>query len=95
MGEVDGVGANAVAGDDLELRQRGHEHGGGAEVAAGGDGAHLVAVLGKEGVAVGRLPELQDAVAGLHILEVPGGIGAGHQHRGLRHGKSPLRDYPH
>ncbi len=55
--QVDGVDADAVAGDDLQIRQGIHHGGAGAQVAAGGDGAHLPADLLQKGLAVGALPQ--------------------------------------
>ena len=46
--EIDRVDADAVAGDNLELRAAIDQRAGGAEFAAGGDGAHVWPSLGEE-----------------------------------------------
>ena len=90
--EIDCVDADAVAGDDFELRATIDQRAGRAEFPAGRDGARLGHSLGEKRLFVGCKPQFPEVVGLLQGRHVPFRIGADHQHRGLGHASPfPLR----
>jgi hypothetical protein len=74
IGQIDRVRADAVAGDDLQVRQAAHQFGGCAEFTARRNGADRIAEIGQKAILVGALPETMNRVGRLKLRHVPLGI---------------------
>jgi len=70
--QVDGLVADAEAGDDLEARQRRHQGGIRANDAARRDAADAPGALSKEAVAIRRQPQFMDGESILQLRHQPG-----------------------
>ena len=79
--QIDRIDADAIAGDDFELRALVDQRGRRAELAPRRDGPRLRRGLFEKRILVGGQPELAEVVIALHRLHVPLRIGAGDEDR--------------
>jgi len=75
MAQIDGVGVDTIAGDDLEGRQPFHQISRCTELASGGDRPDTVAMCLEQAVEIGCLPKFVYDIACVETLHIQAGLG--------------------